>query len=180
MRPFFYLGIAAILAVGSAAAFVHAQSDKGTRNGDARTIGVLNRVDVFNKCGLVAQFNRNVDAWQKQLDAANEAGDRERAAEIRKAYAKATADLEPTFAKFFDQALKNVCKRKGISLALSGIVQVAYSEQEVKTVDLTADVLEEMKKLTPAPTTQPAASKKTTDDAKPDKKPTTQPDDGWS
>ncbi|MFP4054911.1 MAG: OmpH family outer membrane protein [Phycisphaerae bacterium] len=182
MRNMHYLGIVVVLAAGCAAALVHAQSEKTatTAKSDVRTIGVLNRVDVFNKSALVAQFNRDVDAWQKQLDAAHQAGDRERAGEIRKAYAKATAELEPTFDKLFDKALKTVCKRKGISLALSGIVQVAYSEQEVKAVDLTDEVLEEMKKLTPAPTTQPAADEKKTDDPKPTRKPTTQPDDGWS
>lgn len=121
------------------------------------TVGFFLRAKVFNQSTVVKNFNAQVDSWQKQLDAANKAGDRATAKAIHEKYDQASASLKPTFAKVLEKVLPKVCKDKGVAVAFNGQGQVAWKKADVETVDLTEPLLQAIAREVPTRKPEPAA-----------------------
>jgi hypothetical protein len=147
---------------------------------DAMAVGFFLRAKVFNQSTVVKNFNARVDAWQAQLDAANKAGDRATAKAIHEKYDKASASLKSDFTKVLEKVLPKICREKGVAVAFNGQGEVAWKNREVRTVDLTEDLLAAIAKEVPEKKPAPAATRTDSDSGEDDPKEDEQPEtDGW-
>ncbi len=144
----------AIAVITSGFAWVRAQ-ETASKGGDGQKkiaggVAVFEYGKVYDESWQVNEFNDQVDQWQKQLNEANETGEKARAAAIRKAYREARDSVLPRFNKALAEILPKVCRSNGCIVAIRKEAEISWMDDRAKKVDITAALLKAMEATKPA------------------------------